>query len=151
MCIRDSMTIIPYSFSSHNPLLYYHTTHDVERTSYSLITTSLFIFILCFNLILLRVRTEQCQSMVHSPLSAILLLYLLVFLNDPSFPWCKPIRGKIRESNRQSLLSLLCATVAANKTKRSSICFCWESFNNRWVLNIQLRWTSITRSVLLTD
>ena len=30
---------------------------------------------------------------------------------------------------------MLYATVVANKTKRSSICFCWESFNNRWVLN----------------
>ena len=57
------------------------------------------------------------------------------FPNDLSFSSCKSIRGKIRESNRPSLLSLLCATLAANKTKRSSICFCWESFNNRWVPN----------------
>ena len=89
--------------------------------------------------ILLWVRTEQCQSMVHSLLSAILVLYLLVikgnFSNDLSFSLCKSIRGKIRESGRQSLLSLLCATVAANKTKQSSICFYWESLNNRWVLN----------------
>lgn len=45
------------------------------------------------------------------------------FPNDLSFSICKSIRGKIRESSRQRLLSLLCATVVANKAKRSSICF----------------------------
>ena len=44
--------------------------------------------------------------------------------NDVSFSLCKSIRGKIREISRQSLLSLLCASEAANKTKLSSICFC---------------------------
>ena len=89
--------------------------------------------------ILLWVRTEQYQSIVHSfcPQS-MFYNYLLRKGNSPnylSFSLCKSIRGKIREISRQSLLSLFCATVDANKTKRSSICLCWESFNNRWVLN----------------
>jgi len=46
---------------------------------------------------------------------------------------------EIRGGGRQSLLSLLCATVAANKTKQSSIYFYWESVNNRWVLNTTLK------------
>ena len=33
----------------------------------------------------------------------------------------------------QTPLSLLSTTVAANQTKWSSICFCWESLNKRWV------------------
>ena len=81
----------------------------------------LFIFIFCFIIniyILIWVRTEQCQS--PQSLSAINILYLLVierdnFPNDLSFSLCKSIRGKIRESGWQSLLSLLCDPVAANK------------------------------------
>ena len=56
----------------------------------------------------------------------------------PRKKWTVPYGNhfvEIRESSLQSLLSLLCATVPANKTKQSSICFYWESLNNRSVLN----------------
>ena len=42
--------------------------------------------------------------------------------------------GKDIRRQLQNLLSLLPTTVASNQTKRSSICFGWESLNNRWVL-----------------
>ena len=51
----------------------------------------------------------------------------------------------------ETSLSLLCATVAANKTKPSSICFCWESFNNRWVLNTSPMNINSACSVLRKD
>ena len=106
--------------------------HHVAISSYSFCAS-------LFN-ILLWVRSEQCQSIVHNFWLQSMFYNCLLWKgnspNDLSFSLCKSICGKIREIIRQSLLSLRCPTVAANKTKLSSICFCWESFNNRKVLNI---------------
>ena len=75
----------------------------------------------------------ECALSSASPWSTVLvrdLDFILVgherenFPNELSFSLCKSIHGKIRERSRQSLISLLCAIVAADKTERSSICFC---------------------------
>ena len=104
--------------------------HHVAISSYSFCAS-------LFNILLL-VRSEQCQSTVHSFCPQSMFYNCLLWKgnspNDLSFSLCKSICGKRNQSTEFSF-SLLCATVAANKTELSSICFCWESFNNRWVLN----------------
>ena len=43
-------------------------------------------------------------------------------------------KGKAyKETPTESVPSLRATTVAANQTKWSAICFCLDSFNNRWV------------------
>ena len=52
------------------------------------------------------------------------------------FPYANQLVERYEKADdRVYAVCFASATIAANKTKRSSICFWGESFNNRWVLN----------------
>ena len=94
------------------------------------------------------VHSLQFLSTIHS--------FMIVGVTKGKFPewpfvFLMQISSWKDTRKRITSLSLLCATVAANKTKPSSICFCWESFNNRWVLNTSPMNINSACSVLRKD